>query len=148
MNSLFRAFIRRGRVLHSLISESRASKQSASRSPAAISASEILEETERFQRLSATPSYESVDSGEIRSDSRVSRNRFRVRRCRKPQPLTTKIKVARYRERLRASGAEEVLLQLPRETIALLDELKERQGLRNRSLALMQLIERGREATQ
>jgi len=32
--------------------------------------------------------------------------------------------------------------------IAMLDELKERQGLRNRSLALMQLIERGREATQ
>ena len=59
-----------------------------------------------------------------------------------------KNKVARYRERLRASGAEEVLLQLPREMIALLDELKERQGLRNRSLALLQLIERGREATQ
>jgi hypothetical protein len=57
-------------------------------------------------------------------------------------------KVARYRERLRASGAKEVLLQLPREMIAMLDELKERQGLRNRSLALMQLIERGREATQ
>ncbi|OYV38954.1 MAG: hypothetical protein B7Z80_08580 [Rhodospirillales bacterium 20-64-7] len=57
-------------------------------------------------------------------------------------------KVARYRARLRASGAEEVLVQLPRETIALLDDLKERQGLRNRSLALLQLIERGREATQ
>ncbi len=57
-------------------------------------------------------------------------------------------KVARYRERLRASGAEEVLLQLPRETIALLDDLKKRHGLRSRSLVLMQLIERGMEATQ
>lgn len=57
-------------------------------------------------------------------------------------------KVARYRERLRASGVEEVLLQLPRETIALLDDLKKRHGLRSRSLVLMQLIERGMEATQ
>ncbi|MCA7121304.1 MAG: ribbon-helix-helix protein, CopG family [Acidibrevibacterium sp.] len=53
-----------------------------------------------------------------------------------------------YRERLRAAGGEEVLFQLPRETIALLDELKERQGLRNRSLALLQLIERGMQATR
>jgi transposase len=50
----------------------------------------------------------------------------------------------RYRERLRASGGEEVLFKLPRETIALLDELKERHQLRNRSQALMQLIEQGR----
>jgi hypothetical protein len=53
-----------------------------------------------------------------------------------------------YRKRLRESGGEEVLFQLPRETIALLDELKERYGLRNRSLALLQLIERGRAAAQ
>jgi hypothetical protein len=53
-----------------------------------------------------------------------------------------------YRARLRAAGGEEVLFQLPRETVALLDELKERQGLRSRSQALLQLIERGREATQ
>ena len=53
-----------------------------------------------------------------------------------------------YRQRLRAAGGEEVLFKLPRETIALLDELKERQGLRNRSLALLQLIERGKEAAQ
>jgi hypothetical protein len=37
---------------------------------------------------------------------------------------------------------------LPRETVALLDEIKERQGLRNRSQAVLQLIERGREVTQ
>ena len=53
-----------------------------------------------------------------------------------------------YRARLRAAGGEEVLFQLPRETVALLDELKKRQGLRNRSQALLQLIERGREAIQ
>jgi transposase len=53
-----------------------------------------------------------------------------------------------YRARLRAAGGEEVLFQLPRETIALLDELKERQGLRNRSQALLQLIGHGREAAQ
>ena len=53
-----------------------------------------------------------------------------------------------YRERLRAAGGEEVLFQLPRETVALIDELKERQGLRSRSQALLQLIERGRATAQ
>ena len=53
-----------------------------------------------------------------------------------------------YRERLRAAGGEEVLFQLPRETIALLDDLKQRQGLRNRSQALLQLIEQGRATAQ
>jgi transposase len=53
-----------------------------------------------------------------------------------------------YRERLRAAGGEEVLFQLPREIVALLDELKERQGLRSRSQALMQLIEQGRATAQ
>ena len=53
-----------------------------------------------------------------------------------------------YRERLRAAGGEEVLFQLPREIVALLDELKERRGLRNRSQALMQLIEHGRATAQ
>ena len=57
-------------------------------------------------------------------------------------------KVARYRQRLRASGADQVLFELPREIIAMLDDVKERQGLRNRSLALMQLIERGVQAAQ
>jgi hypothetical protein len=57
-------------------------------------------------------------------------------------------KVARYRERLRASGAEEVVFNLPSKTVALLDDLKKRHGLRSRSMVLMQLIERGIEATQ
>ena len=34
-----------------------------------------------------------------------------------------------------------MLFQLPRATVAMLDEIKERQGLRNRSQALLQLIE-------
>ena len=35
-----------------------------------------------------------------------------------------------YRQRLRAAGSEEVLFQLPRATVVLLDDLKKRQGLR------------------
>jgi hypothetical protein len=46
-----------------------------------------------------------------------------------------------YRQRLRAAGGEEVLFQLPRATVVMLDELKRRQGLRSRSQALLQLIE-------
>jgi len=46
-----------------------------------------------------------------------------------------------YRQRLRSAGSEGVLLQLPRATVAMLDAIKERQGLRNRSQALLQLIE-------
>ena len=53
-----------------------------------------------------------------------------------------------YRQRLRAAGSEEVLLQLPREAVAMLDEIKERQGLRNRSQALLQLIEQKGAAAQ
>lgn len=48
-----------------------------------------------------------------------------------------------YRQRLRAAGSEGVLLHLPRATVAMLDEIKERQGLRSRSHALLQLIEEG-----
>jgi hypothetical protein len=43
---------------------------------------------------------------------------------------------------------KEVLVQLAREIVALLDELNERHGLRNHSRALMQLIERGRATAQ
>jgi hypothetical protein len=39
-------------------------------------------------------------------------------------------------------------LLVPDEAIALLDEIKACQGLRNRSQAFMQLVERGREATR
>ena len=53
-----------------------------------------------------------------------------------------------YRRRLAAEGRRQLIVALPKETVALIDELKERQGLRNRSQALLQLIEQGRAAAQ
>jgi hypothetical protein len=65
-----------------------------------------------------------------------------------PKPTASPDKNVRYRQRLRAAGGEEVLFQLPRETVAMLDAIKQRQGLRSRSQALLQLIEQGRTAAQ
>ncbi|WP_291345046.1 hypothetical protein [Acidiphilium sp. 20-67-58] len=45
-------------------------------------------------------------------------------------------KVSRYRQRMREAGWRETLFQLPDETLAFIDDIKERQGLRNRSQAL------------
>ena len=56
--------------------------------------------------------------------------------------------VRAYRQRQVAAGNREVTLTLPREAVAALDELKERHGLRNRSQALLQLIEQGAVAQQ
>ena len=60
-------------------------------------------------------------------------------------PRTTRLSVAEkariYRQRRREAGIEEVLFQLPASAVAVIDALKERQGLRNRSQALLQLIE-------
>ena len=53
-----------------------------------------------------------------------------------------------YRRRLAEQGGHQFVVALPRETVAFIDELRERAGLRNRSQALLQLIERGREATR
>ncbi len=53
-----------------------------------------------------------------------------------------------YRERRRAAGLVAALFELPQETIDLIDDLKKRQDLPNRNLALLQLIERGKAATQ
>jgi len=53
-----------------------------------------------------------------------------------------------YRRRLAANGNHQLVIALPRELVALLDEIKQRQGLRNRSQAVQQLIERGRAAAQ
>jgi hypothetical protein len=53
-----------------------------------------------------------------------------------------------YRRRLVAKGRHQLIVDLPRETVAFIDEIKERRGLRNRSQVLMQLIERGREVSQ
>ncbi len=48
-----------------------------------------------------------------------------------------------YLRRLREAGAQEVLFQLPNKTLALIDDLKSRHGLRSRSQVLLELIERG-----
>ena len=53
-----------------------------------------------------------------------------------------------YRRRLVERGRLQFIADLPRETLALLDEIKERQGLRNRGQVLEQLIEQGRTAAQ
>ena len=66
--------------------------------------------------------------------------------------MKTRAKIAEhvraYRQRQLAAGNREVTLTLPREAVAILDEIKKRQGLRNRSQALLQLIEQGKTATQ
>ena len=67
--------------------------------------------------------------------------------------MKTRAKIAEhvraYRQRQVAAGNKEVTLNLPRDAVAFLDEIKERQGLRNRSQALLQLIEqRGATAQQ
>jgi hypothetical protein len=49
-----------------------------------------------------------------------------------------------YRRRLVDAGQHQLIVALPREMVAFLDELKERQGLRNRSQVLIQLIEQRR----
>jgi Ribbon-helix-helix protein, copG family len=63
-------------------------------------------------------------------------------------PLTPAEYCRAYRQRIRAAGDKGVLVRLPDEVVALLDELKERRGLRNRSQALLQLIEQGRAVAQ
>ena len=95
--------------------------------------------------LPCPPSHESVDSPEFRletvfleTDSGSSM----------PKAVASAEKTRLYRQRLRANGGEEVLVNLPRATLALIDELKQRQGLRSRSHALLQLIEQGRAAAQ
>jgi hypothetical protein len=52
------------------------------------------------------------------------------------------------RRRIVANGRFQFIADLPRETVAFLDEFKERQGLRNRGQVLEQLIEIGRTVTQ
>jgi hypothetical protein len=70
-----------------------------------------------------------------------------IRSMAKPKESTVE-HVRAYRQRIRAAGLEQVLFELPPEPRELIDALKERHGLRNRSQALMQLIELGRQAAQ
>jgi len=53
-----------------------------------------------------------------------------------------------YRRRIAAAGRHQLLVALPTELIVLIDTLKRQRGLRNRSQALQQLIEQGRQAAQ
>ena len=65
-----------------------------------------------------------------------------------PKSSASATRNVRYRQRLRDAGLEEILLQLPRETVELLDAIKERQALRSRGQAFQQLVERGRATAQ
>lgn len=53
-----------------------------------------------------------------------------------------------YRRRIAAKGRLQFIADLPREDLAFLDELKERQGLRNRGQVIEQLIEIRRQVAQ
>jgi hypothetical protein len=53
-----------------------------------------------------------------------------------------------YRQRLAGAGEQEVLFRLSNATVALIDELKQRHGLRNRGQVLEQLFGQRREVTQ
>ncbi len=64
------------------------------------------------------------------------------------ETATAETKSARYRQRIRASGGREVLVQLPAEMLTLIDDIKKRQRLPSRSQALLQLIERGIQTAQ
>ena len=63
-------------------------------------------------------------------------------------PSTAIDKHRAYRRRLAARGNHQIVIALPREIVAFLDEIQQRQGLSNRSQAVLQLIEQGRNATQ
>ena len=58
----------------------------------------------------------------------------------RPAPLLSVEKARLYRRRRRERGVEEVLFQLPGHAVAIIDAIKERHGLRNRSQAFLQLI--------
>jgi hypothetical protein len=66
----------------------------------------------------------------------------------RPDVIPESEKYRAYRRRLVAKGRHQLIVDLPRETVAFIDELKQRHGLRNRSQVLMKLIEKGREVTQ
>ena len=53
-----------------------------------------------------------------------------------------------YRRRLAENGHHQLVIALPREIVTLLDEFQKRRGLRNRSQAVLQLIEQGRVVAQ
>ncbi len=52
------------------------------------------------------------------------------------------------RERRRQAGLTEIILALPRDIVAELDAVKLREGLRNRSQVVQQLLQAGRVTNQ
>jgi hypothetical protein len=62
-----------------------------------------------------------------------------------PAAITDKDRA--YRRRLASKGRRQLIVDLPKEMIETIDELKHRRGLRSRSQVLMELIERGRLST-
>ena len=56
--------------------------------------------------------------------------------------------VRAYRRRIAAAGEKEVMFKVSNETVALIDELKQRLGLRNRGQVLEQHFRNRREAAQ
>jgi len=110
-----------------------------------ISTENFHGKTERFQGLSPTRAQVAVDNRVFRSDTAllVIESSLLMSTTSRSTEHTRA-----YRQRLRAAGSEEVLLQLPRATVAMLDAIKERQGLKNRSQALLQLIEQKGAAAQ
>jgi len=65
-----------------------------------------------------------------------------------PSTTSKAAEMRAYRRHLAANGQHQLVVALPKEMVAFLDELKERQGLRSRSQVLLQLLQRGREVTQ
>jgi hypothetical protein len=53
-----------------------------------------------------------------------------------------------YRRRLAAAGEQEVLFRVSNKTLALIDEIKKRHGLRNRGQVLEQFFAQRREPAQ
>jgi Ribbon-helix-helix protein, copG family len=56
--------------------------------------------------------------------------------------------VRAYRRRIADAGEQEVLVRLSNETVAVIDELKQRLGLPNRGQVLEQLFKQRRETAQ
>jgi len=65
-----------------------------------------------------------------------------------PRSAATVDKDRAYRRRLAAEGRRQLIIALPQEMIAAIDELKLRRGLKSRSQVLMELIEQGRQPAQ
>jgi hypothetical protein len=65
-----------------------------------------------------------------------------------PKASSSTVRTQQRRQRIRAAGMEEVLIEMPVETREFIDEIKVRQQLPSRSQALLRLIELGRMAIQ